>query len=670
MLVNQETAPQMIGSPMKKERQRKILFGLCAAVVALATITAYLPGLWGPFVFDDYPNLVKNSRLQIDSLAIEPLWNAALSGESGPLNRPISMATFAVNYAFTGDDTFAFKATNLGIHLLNGLLLALVIVQLMRQSRVRTQLTPRQAAWLALLAAAVWLLHPINLTSVLYVVQRMTSLSATFTLMGLLFYLIGRGRLSESRLAGSSIMVASTIGFTALATLCKENGALLILYLWVAELFLLAAPVGIHPSAHKKLLVFATTGLIVGTLALLVVYGDRFLSGYNNRSFTATERLLTQFRALIWYTKQIIVPQINQFSLMHDNFPISRSLTEPLTTLWSFLTLILAGGVALALRHRVPIVTFGVFWFLAGHVLESTVIPLEIVYEHRNYLPAVGLILPIAWGAVKLPGILPSVKPPFAIALVATWPLVFGVVTFTRSAGWQDILNWSLYQVQHNPDSPRNHFFLGSLFASWAPRTNDPFKMAEYYYRANDHFNKAQSLSPDHMPGAVVARIRLASTFGREIEDERVEKLVALLREGSISASTRNAIGDLTNCMVEDTCTLTDAQYLSIYKTVLDNPDISLGARLDLFASLSDYYSHKGDHESAIRFAGQATYGSRFRPEYAFLLARRLVEAGQLDQALNVLKEIEKRDRLNAYGVQLERWRTRIETLSRPADGN
>lgn len=654
---------------MKKERRRKILFGLCAAIVALTTVAAYFPGLWGPFVFDDYPNLVKNSRVQIDSLAIDSLWSAALSGESGPLNRPISMATFAVNYALTGDDTFAFKVTNLGIHLLNGLLLALVIVQLIRQSRARARLTPHQTAWLALLVTAVWLLHPINLTSVLYVVQRMTSLSATFTLMGLLFYLIGRSRLPDSKLAGSSIMVASTIGFTALATLCKENGALLILYLWVAELFLLAVPAGINPSAHKRLLFLATTGLAAGALVLSVAYGDRFLSGYDHRSFTVTERLLTQSRALVWYSKQIIVPQIGQFSLMHDNFPISRSLTEPLTTLWSLLTLVLAAGVALALRHRVPIVTFGVFWFLAGHVLESTIIPLEMVYEHRNYLPAVGLILPIAWGAVKLPGLLPSVKPSFAIALVATWPLVFGIVTFTRSAGWQDTLTWSLYQVQHNPDSPRNHFFLGSLFASWAPRTNDPFKMAEYYYRANDHFNKAQSLSPDHMPGAIVARIRLASTFGKEIEDERVEKLVGLLSEGSISASTRNAIGDLTDCMIEDKCTLTDAQYLSIHNAVLDNPDIPLGARLDLFASLSDYYAHKRDYGSAIRFAEQATFSGRFRSEYAFLLARRLVEAGQLSQALKVLEEIEQRDRLNAYGVQLEKWRAKIETLSEPADG-
>ncbi len=184
---------------MSSERRSSppYLTALLLAVLCSIGLLAYSPGLSGDFLFDDDANIVHNDNIHIHKLTPASLKGAALSGHSGPLKRPVSMLSFALNYYFAGLDTFYFKLTNVVIHLLNGIGLFFLTRLILAAYRERHEprLTDRHLLVLSLAVSAAWLLHPLNLTGVLYVVQRMTSLSALFVIWGLVLYMAGRRRM-------------------------------------------------------------------------------------------------------------------------------------------------------------------------------------------------------------------------------------------------------------------------------------------------------------------------------------------------------------------------------------------------------------------------------------------------------------------------------------------
>ena len=168
---------------------------LLLAVLAVAVLGIYSPGLEGPFVLDDHPNIVDNRLIAVDQLR-----DAAFSLGNRPYpHRGLARLSFALNYYFAGGefDRFAFKATNVAIHVLNGLLVYWLSVLLLRRYAGGVRPASADAGWsamqsyLPLVVAALWLLHPIQLTSVLYVVQRMTSMAAFFVLLGLVVFVSG-----------------------------------------------------------------------------------------------------------------------------------------------------------------------------------------------------------------------------------------------------------------------------------------------------------------------------------------------------------------------------------------------------------------------------------------------------------------------------------------------
>lgn len=221
---------------LKDRRIQQLLLILLACVMLAATVLAYYPGLHGPFLFDDNPNIADNPALRLDSLAPHALLRAAFSSRSGLLYRPLSMLSFAFNIYFFGNNSFSFKLTNLVIHLLNALLLLWLTRRLLLNCRRRYQFSwpDTRINWFSVLVAGAWALHPLNLTSVLYIVQRMNSLSALFTLGGMLAYVYGRERMLAGK-TGWPLVWLLTPAFGLIGVLCKEDAALLPLYLLVIE---------------------------------------------------------------------------------------------------------------------------------------------------------------------------------------------------------------------------------------------------------------------------------------------------------------------------------------------------------------------------------------------------------------------------------------------------
>ena len=468
-------------------RAIKPLTLLCLLAI---TVACYLPGLTGHFIFDDGANIRMNPNLKIDNLDFSSLWKAAASGQAGPLKRPISTMSFAVNYYVAGMDAYYFKLANLGIHLINGMLMFVLTKLLLGlHLRIREAVDENAAAWIAIAVAAIWLLHPFNLTGVLYVVQRMTSLAALFTLAGLALYLQGRKNLLDGNRLGFFAIGAALFVFTLLAALCKENGALLPLLILVTEATLLrwnAPDRGTRRMLTAMVGLSAVAPLLFGLFYVLNNTG-LILDSYAWRDFSLTERLMTEARVLWFYLHMIVLPSMGEMSLHHDDILISRSLFSPWTTLPAILGLLLLAVWAFVLRNKQPLLTFGVAFFFVGHALESTIIPLELAFEHRNYLPMFGILLPLAYYTLNPRLHLSSVRVRRVAFLLLV--MLFAGLTTSRAQQWGDALQMRMLEVERHPRSVRAHTDLAGLYDHLPPTSHED--ATDLYNKAFFHYQQA-----------------------------------------------------------------------------------------------------------------------------------------------------------------------------------
>jgi len=377
-----------------KNKNLKLTSGYLLAFLML-TFVVYYPGINGIFGFDDLPNLSPMGKYS-DYSFWDRFWLFTLEGRAGPTGRPLSLASFYLNDFSWPSQAGGFIYTNILIHLLNGILVFWLFLKLSKTLR----LSEKQQLAIPMITSAAWLLHPMQTTTVLYIIQRMTELSATFMLSGLIFYLQGREKLFSHKINGLLTLFLG-VGLSLLfAILSKENGILLVAYILVIEFFLLLS-FKIPTPAYFNYWLFPA--VVFPFVCILVYLGLRTDPGaFANRNFTLTERLLTEPRILFDYLHHIFIPNMGDFTLFHDDYIISKGLFSPWSTLAAIigvLTLIISSFV---LRKKYPIIAFAIAWFFASHLIESTVLPLELYFEHRNYLSIAGIVFAVVWYAYKL----------------------------------------------------------------------------------------------------------------------------------------------------------------------------------------------------------------------------------------------------------------------------
>lgn len=558
---------------MRNHRTRIVVALL---VVLAATAAAYWPGTHGTFLLDDNPNIVENPALNHFKMSSGALLRAAFSMHSGTFDRPLAMVSFALNIWGSGLAAGPMKITNLFIHLLNGVLVFLLMrLLLVEYRRLRPGVSERACTWTALAIAAAWLLAPINLTAVLYVVQRMTSLAATFMLTGLLLYVIGRRRLfhGERTVSGRVLMGTAALACVPLAVLVKEIGVLTLLYALVIEwiFFRLRNESGRRSKfTVGYFLVFLVAPGIAGAVWLLPQVTAPW--AYAARSFTLGERLLTEGRVLWHYVYWTLVPNVGALTLYHDAFPVSRGLFSPWTTLPSWVGIAALLGTGLALRKRLPLVSFGILWFLAGQVLTATVIPLELVFEHRMYLPSLGLLtLPLAPLLLTVPQErLRALRIGAAAALI----VLYGSALALRASGWSNpVLHMAIAAHEH-PESPRATYGYGRLLAGLAG--HDP-ALAPQAFAALEASMKVpgQSTTPES------ALILLASRLHKPVKAQWYASMVQKLKRRLPTAQDIGALYALLQCALRtsDPCRLDRASMNAVFDAALDhrppNPEIT-----------------------------------------------------------------------------------------------
>lgn len=368
-----------------------------------------------------------------------------LEGKSGPTGRPVTRLTFALQFAFL-QEVWTFRLVNVFFHLLNGFLIWRLARRLLR-----FRLEEQTSEPVALFAAALWLLHPLHISTVLYVVQRLVLVATLFMLLALLTYLHFREAWQEGDTKGVLLWGGMTATTSLLAVFSKEIGALLPVYLAVLEgTLLLRNRFSLRPPVYLAALL---------PLGVVLHYTDWHTVYHKSTGdFTAYERLLTECRLLLWYLRQILLPDVTQMSLYLDDIELSKSLLEPPETLLAVLAVVALLTLAIALRCRWPLYSFALLWFFGGHLLESTTIGLELAYEHRNYLPAFGPLFALSYALVgrPLPAKLAKLQK-FAPALLL---LLFAVQLGLRVDRWRDPWLLARYWADRYPDSYRTQEIL------------------------------------------------------------------------------------------------------------------------------------------------------------------------------------------------------------------
>jgi len=503
-----------------------------------------------------------------------------------------------------------YHAANILIHALTGFFLFLLCRRiLLRPATMR----PERAApdLVAVLAALLWLAHPLHTQSVTYIVQRMNGLAALFYVLALYLYARGRAREEQGGNGKQWPWLAGALAVWLMALGSKEIAITWPLAVFLYEWYFIR---DLRTDWLRTRYVKVTATLLVivtGLISLLA--GGKLLTflqaGYAERSFTLTERLLTQPRVVLFYLSQLIYPHPGRLSLVHD-FPLSKSFLDPASTLLAILALLAIAAAAVVTARRFRLLSFAILWLLLHLVLESSVLGLEMVFEHRTYLPSMFFFLWLAdLGWRRLPR--KSAVPAVSIALLA----MLSVWTWQRNSVWREPLLFWTDAVTKAPGNPRAHNNLGSALQSEGQLA-----------AAGDHYQQALHLDP----AFAVAHANFGSVLQEQGRlPEAIDHYRQALRIKPESLVARYNLGSALQLLGNDN------EAISHYLLTLEaRPD-----HADAHHNLAFALQKQGRAQEAIDHYQQAI---RFAPDHLlahYNLGRLFEQLGRRDEAARLYQK-------------------------------
>jgi tetratricopeptide (TPR) repeat protein len=496
--------------------------------------------------FDDYINIVENAKVHIGSLSwqeVEP----GLHGIGGGAHwqRPLSYFSFALNYDADGLNVFGYHLVNFFIHYLASVFLFLFIYNVLRLP-IHGGRYERHAYSIALLSAVFWAVNPVQVVAVTYIVQRMASMTAMFYIMAMYFYL--KGRTGERTWKNVLFYVLAVI-CVVLSIGSKENAAMVSVSIFLFDLFLIQ---GVTVVNIRRSWVWGLLALLfVPAVGLMYWDFSSIVGDYELRPFTMLERVLTQPRVILFYISLLFYPVTSRLMLIHD-MPISRSLFDPWTTVAAMVVILLILVVAVLVSRRRPLIAYCIFFFFLNHLIEGSFLSLELVYEHRNYLPSMLIFVPLSVLIVHGLDYYSDRRQMFLVlsSSVTFVMILLGVTVFIQNDIWKDDVSlWSdnfekapnLHHVRQNLGT--SYFIAGRFPEAFGELTKalESFAatditakakthglLGEYYLmngdddRALAHYQKALQFRPAFAP----IYNRIAEIMMRKNQLTEAEKLI------------------------------------------------------------------------------------------------------------------------------------------------
>ncbi|MDG4551364.1 MAG: hypothetical protein P9F19_18095 [Candidatus Contendobacter sp.] len=671
-----------------------LLPGFAVGLLLVVGYVLYLPGQGGMFNFDDSVNLKGLANVRDGWSALVFL----VTGEAGALSRPVALASFLLNWGDWPSTPQGFLYINILIHLLNGALLTWLALRLVyltisvhpqpptpfhigegeqRKPLFRkvpspllgesqggecerlplTQPQPTQRAeWIAVSTAALWLLSPLLASTSLIIIQRMASLCATFVLAGLLVYLIGLSWEAAGRVKRGRWLQAGGIGLgTLLAVLAKENGILLSLYALILEGTVLAGIKELNAARRWRIRLLAVPPLLL--LAYIALRWPAMMTVYAGRDFTLGQRLMTEAVILWDYLRLALLPRPVAFSPFNDDYPVVRSLFEQPWALLALMGWLATAAWAFRQRRRWPLFALAILWYLGGHALESTVLPLELYFEHRNYLPLIGPALALSWWVWTLE---PSnMLRRIALTALGGYTLLLAAMLWQLTTLWgQPLIAAELWARRH-PTSPRAIHFLATGYLA-VGNVNTVRQILE----------RAAYARP-----AAVGIALVALPFTCKNGDPDATRALYRLAEthaatGEYSGASANSLSRLREMLSRGECPGLDrADLHTLADRLIANPLYAAsGRRLGhLHYIQSELYRDERDLEGTLRhlFAAHAA-----DPDIGAiaLIVGTLLSAGLRDEARAFLEQAQQHLPLNPV-LRIE-WRKIIDQLWEVVDGH
>lgn len=441
-------APLEQSSPVRATSSRgAALARLKWVPVSAATagaVAVYLNTLHNGFVYDDVNTIVENYSIR------------ALNDLPGILTyspfRSILNFSYAVDFSWTQLDPFGYHVTNILLHAANVILLYCLGLVLARDAAsVRSDATGRAGEevapeMVAVVAAAVFAVHPMMTEAVGYLSGRSEVLSTTFVLVSFLAF--------RRWLLGRSLRALGIgLGAGVLALGSKETAAMLpFLVLMYDRLF-----VRDSPEARKRRLIRVHLPVVTAIMIGAILRTGRFFSLETSEVPDPLAYALIQLGVFRRYLYLLVAP-------------VSQSLVHPISNVTSILDLGTLAGAAhliavaalvVAARRRAPLVSFGFGWFLLLLAPSTSVVPLqELMAEHRVYLASCGFFLAAVSAAC---GWLPSrawLRRAAALALTALLA-AFAWTTVARNRVWSDAVTLWQDAALKAPDTWVTHYALG-----------------------------------------------------------------------------------------------------------------------------------------------------------------------------------------------------------------
>ena len=443
---------------------RKLVFAfLSLAIILLAVYGNSFDCSWQ---FDDEPNITDNPSIHLQEITWQGIKRSLFSDPSKPgfPYRPVACFTFALNYYFGGLDVFGYHLVNLVIHWFSALFLFLFIYHTLNLPKLKPKYG-EHAYSLALLAIFLWAINPVQVQAVTYIVQRMASMAGMFFILTMYLYVKARTIACRRR---ASLFYGMCFATFLLAMGSKENAAMLPLVILAYEALLVQDdPISFLRKNLALMLIVLGCTFLLGVVYFHLKGGSLFslLKGYEARPFTLEQRLLTEPRVVIFYISLLLYPLTSRLNISHS-FELSKSLFDPISTFFAILAIFLLVAFAFCLARKRPLLSFCVLFFFLNHVIESSFLPLEITYEHRNYIPSMLFFLPFATGLLALLERYETKRlMKYTIAAFIPFLLMgFGHAAYLRNFDWKTPGTLWSDSVRKSPDISRPYHNLGSFY--------------------------------------------------------------------------------------------------------------------------------------------------------------------------------------------------------------
>jgi protein O-mannosyl-transferase len=613
---------------------------LMVLIVGLvATWFAYAPGLGGSLQFDDHHNLGGLATVSDRASA----FGFIATGTAGPLGRPLALASFVPHAYAWPDGTAVLLRTNILIHLLNGVLLTWFLLLMGRAQRQ----TEHQAALISTGASAIWMLMPLLASSSLFIVQRMTTLSAMFVLIGAIAYMYARQTTDRSPILALCGMTIALGAGAALAALAKENGVLLFLYILAVEATLLDRPASISRRLWRSWFI----AVLLCPLAVLLIFLASVIPYSENtvlfRNFTGYERLITQAGILWNYLYLAFLPNVGSLGPFHDDYPIQRTILSllPLLSVGGWLAAIFA---AFMLRRKLPLFTFAIAWYVLGHLLESTTVGLELYFEHRNYLPLIGPVYALVAGLVHIE----QKWRRLAVIGTVAYGGVLGVILFSTASLWgSPVLAAEMWHI-YKPNSLRAVQYLSGILES----QGDPFAARRLLRRFSDANPEIHTVRLQEL----VITCRLERT---DDHDEAIRSLEEKLSTSHFNHAGPIALEQLDFLVREGRCPSIDNQ--AVYRlglSMLDNPRFNLPiVQHNIHVVMARIGIDQKDFSLAVTHMNKALQA--YHNFDTLLLAVGILNSGgRLDISRDLLDDAKRRP-APRNPVRAHQWRNELERI-------